>query len=350
MAAALPSLSMCPDGGLFAAWSSVHRRRGFAYRKFKECYGHADAGDLVWFAPSQTMNPKLPRKIIDQAIADDGARGRAEFLNAWRSDIESFIAPETVQSCVAPGVLIRPYDRVTPYFGFVDPSGGSVDGMTLCIGHYDYNSMSVIVDVLRERVPPFSPEQVTKEFCDVLKQYRIGAVTGDRYSAEWCVEQFRNCGITYSSEDCVPKSQLYENLMALLNSKRISLLDHPKAVAQICGLERRVGHAARAAIDHAPGGHDDCANAVAGLGAVALKLSGYSIDYDGWLDDDEKPKVDPHAEAMLQRMKSGRPWPACYDQFAEPGHSIPFDLLRQNQEQQEREREIWAECQKEGLV
>ena len=58
--------------------------------------------------------------------------------------------------------------------------------------------------------------------------------------------------------------------LPLINSGRVELLDHPRLVAQLCGLERRTAWGGRDSIDHGPGGHDDVANAVAGaLVAVA---------------------------------------------------------------------------------
>ena len=43
-----------------------------------------------------------------------------------------------------------------------------------------------------------------------------------------------------------------------------SILDHPRLIAQPCGLERRTARSGKDSIDHAPGAHDDIANAVAG--------------------------------------------------------------------------------------
>ena len=74
-----------------------------------------------------------------------------------------------------------------------------------------------------------------------------------------------------------PKSSLYTNLLPLLNSYRIELLDHPRLVAQLCGLERRTARGGRDSIDHAPGGHDDLANAVAGAAALALGHQGVVV-------------------------------------------------------------------------
>jgi hypothetical protein len=54
-----------------------------------------------------------------------------------------------------------------------------------------------------------------------------------------------------------------------LNAKTIRLLDHPRAINQICTLERRTMRGGRDTIDHPPGTHDDLANAIAGLCGIA---------------------------------------------------------------------------------
>ncbi len=59
-------------------------------------------------------------------------------------------------------------------------------------------------------------------------------------------------------------SQLYQNLLPLLTSGRADLLDEPRLIAQLVGLERRTARGGRDSIDHPPGGRDDAANAVAG--------------------------------------------------------------------------------------
>src|SRR5262249_39681683 len=66
-----------------------------------------------------------------------------------------------------------------------------------------------------------------------------------------------------------PKSDLYRDLLPLINSRRLDLLDEPRLIAQLVGLERRTARGGRDSIDHAPGAHDDLANAVAGLAAAA---------------------------------------------------------------------------------
>jgi hypothetical protein len=58
----------------------------------------------------------------------NGARSRAagaEYLAAFRSDVETFLSREAVDACVSSGVFERPPIQGVSYSAFVDPSGGS---------------------------------------------------------------------------------------------------------------------------------------------------------------------------------------------------------------------------------
>jgi hypothetical protein len=154
------------------------------------------------------------------------------------------------------------------YCAFVDPSGGSSDSMTLAIGHRG-DGDRVVLDAVRERRPPFSPDDVVLEFVALLNSYGVRSVTGDRYAGEWLRERFRVHGIEYVVAD-KPKSDLYRDLLPVLNAHRVELLDNPRLVAQLCGLERRTARGGRDSIDHAPGAHDDVGNAEAGVCALVL--------------------------------------------------------------------------------
>jgi hypothetical protein len=84
-------------------------------------------------------------------------------------------------------------------------------------------------------------------------------VVGDKYAGETFKAQFEQRGFRYVIAD-KPKSQLYEALEPQLNGRRVVLLDVPLLEQQLLGLVWRGGR-----IDHAPGEHDDFANAVAGV-------------------------------------------------------------------------------------
>jgi hypothetical protein len=141
----------------------------------------------------------------------------------------------------------------------------------------------VVLDALRERKPAFSPEDVVSEFAELLKSYRITKITGDRYAGDWPRERFREHGVSYEPAQ-KPKSDLYRDLLPAINSRKIDLLDHPRLLTQLVGLERRTARGGRDSIDHAPGARDDLANAVAGLAAVT-KRGAYDSSLS-WVSDD----------------------------------------------------------------
>ena len=114
----------------------------------------------------------------------------------------------------------------------------------------------MIADAVREARPPFSPEAVVDEFAALCKLYRITKITGDHFGGEFVKEPFRRHGLSYEIAK-QPKSNLYRDLLPLLNSGRIMLPKHDRLVSQIVGLERRVSRSGKDLIDHAPHGHDD---------------------------------------------------------------------------------------------
>src|SRR5206468_2392083 len=102
------------------------------------------------------------------------------------------------------------------------------------------------------------------------KSYRISKVVGDRYAGEWPAEAFRRHGISYVPSD-KPKSDLYRDLLPKINSGEASLLNNDRLVKQLVSLERMTARGGRDSIDHAPGAHDDLANAAAGAIVLATK-------------------------------------------------------------------------------
>jgi hypothetical protein len=141
------------------------------------------------------MNPLVPQATIDIAMERDPARAAAEWGAEFRTDVESFVSREVIEAAVSPGRRELPPVTGAHYVAFADPSGGSADSMTLAIAHRD--DERAILDAVRERRPPFSPDGAVEEFAALLRSYRVSKVSGDRYAGEWPRERFRVHGIDY---------------------------------------------------------------------------------------------------------------------------------------------------------
>jgi hypothetical protein len=57
--------------------------------------------------------------------------------------------------------------------------------------------MVLVLELVREDRPPFSPEAVVTVLAAVLRVYGVTRVTGDRYGGEWPREGFRQHGVAY---------------------------------------------------------------------------------------------------------------------------------------------------------
>jgi len=267
-----PAMATIPDA-LLLALSSPYARRGVLYEAYKENFGKANAPALVWKAATKDMNPTVSQATITMAYLRDAASATAEFGGEFRSDIEGFLTLELVEAAMVHKRELPPVSG-TYYSAFVDPSGGQSDSFTLGIAHTARNR--VVLDVLREVAAPFQPEKVVAEFADVLRQYRCSEVTGDRYGGEWPREQFEKRGIAYRLSERT-RSELYLEMLPLLTGGVAELQDSPRLKAQLVSLERRTARSGKDSIDHPPGGHDDLANAAAGVLVLAAAQMGGSL-------------------------------------------------------------------------
>ena len=265
-----PAMATVP-GSLLLGLSSPYACRGELYKAVERSFGQDDPRSLVWNADTASMNPEVPAHIIEEAFEEDpvaaaseyGRDGRVQF----RRDVEAFLDVEAVRAVTVEGRREIAPHAANRYAAFVDPSGGSQDSFTLAVAHAEGDL--AVLDVVRERRPPFSPDEVVKEFADLLRAYGVSSVTGDRYGGQWPQERFQRHGIRYEPSERT-KSDIYREFVAPVNAGSVALLDLPVLRAQLQGLERRVARGGRDSIDHGPGGRDDVANAAAG----ALTLVG----------------------------------------------------------------------------
>jgi len=284
LAAVRPSMLTVKDSMLIGI-SSAYAKRGLLYDQYKKHYGKA-SGPLIWKSSTVDMNPTVDKKIIAEQIKSDPAKYKSEYLSEFRGDIESYLGVDDLTRVTAKGIISRPYDRKFSYFAFCDPSGGRADSMSLGIANTEEGK--VILDQILERRPPFSPEDVVRDFSETLKDYGITRITSDRYAGAWVQEAFKNHGIKVEYSK-LSASELYANFIPLVMNEKVVLLDNKKMRLQLANLERRTGSGGREIIDHPSGSHDDLANAAAGAAAaVTIRRARPRIrlitepDREGW--------------------------------------------------------------------
>ena len=263
-----PGMVSIPGSVLVMA-SSPYSQRGELYNTYRRHFGKDDGRVLVWKASTLQMNPSVDKRIIEEAYENDPESAKAEFGGEFRTDLADFVSRETVDAVTMWDRSELPPEPGVTYSAFVDPSGGVSDSLTLAIAHLGRSAVCVL-DALLEVRPPFDPEAAVEQCAALLRRYGVAKIIGDKYAGEWPPVRFAEHGIEFE-QSARPKSDLYHDLLPLLNARRIELLNLPRLSAQLCGLERRTARSGKDSIDHAPGGHDDLANAVAGV-LVGLDL------------------------------------------------------------------------------
>lgn len=249
--------------GPLIALSSPYSRRGALWEAYRKHYGKA-GGILVAQAPTLTMNPTLPKRLVDQALERDSAAASAEYLAQFRDDITGFINRILADNNTRLKPLILPPRLGNYYSAFVDVAGGGADEYTMAISHKE--SERTVIDGVWAQSG--DPAQITADYAKIMRAYGIKHCTGDRYAAEWPRQEYRKHGITLKNS-ALNRSELYLELMPMLQTGAVELPPDEKAITQLTLLERRTGRNGRDTIDHGPQGHDDRCNAIAGAAWLA---------------------------------------------------------------------------------
>jgi hypothetical protein len=261
-------------GSMLVGISSPYRKAGLLHQKFTRYFGKDDDDVLVIRAPSLVLNPTLDRSIVDQALEDDPAAARSEWLGEFRDDISGFADITLIEAAVDRNVTVRPPRDGVQYTSFVDASGGVRDSFTAGIAHPEGNV--AVLDCIVEIKAPFNPSDACWTVAETLKSYRLHRTTGDKYGAQWVVEAFSKCGIRYEHSER-DRSAIYLDALPLFTAGRAKLLDNKRLVTQFASLERRTSPTGRDRVDHGPAGHDDLANSAAGALVLASRPQGLVI-------------------------------------------------------------------------
>jgi hypothetical protein len=253
-----PSLGNLPGSKLLCI-STGFQKSGPLWEAFHSKFGQSDPETLVWRSSTLEMNPLYSQRVIERALREDYSSARAEYFGEFRADLETYLSSEAIEACTIPGRFELPRITGVSYQGFVDPSGGRGDSMTLSIAHREGDK--IVQDCVRVRHPQFNPQDCVKEFTTVLKAYGLNSVTGDRYSGAWCSSEFEKAGIIYKNAE-LTKSDYYLEFLPIVMQRGCELLDNKQQAIEFRQLLRRTGKG-KDTVDHPPNLHDDLANAAA---------------------------------------------------------------------------------------
>jgi len=291
--------------------STPYMKSGVVYEAFSKHYAKEDAPVLVVRGSSLEFNPGLDKTFIEQEIEADSAN-RAEYYAEFREDLEAFLPGELVDSCIIPERGAIRWVHGNRYVCFVDPaSGQGKDSFTLAIAHLDRDMDKIIVDLLVERTPPFSPKTVIKEFSNLIKSYSLSTCTGDRYAIGYVGELFREHSIEYECSN-LSASEIYLECQTLFTTGKIELPDNKKMREQFKNLERRTRSGGKDQVSHPQFAefHDDVCNSAAGACVMlALQPSVKAEDLEHMLphkDSDFRGNLSPKMLGLKRRMAEAK--------------------------------------------
>lgn len=260
MRAVVPALATVKDAKLVML-TSPYGQSGVAYEMHRKHFGKDDSEVLVVQSDAPTLNPTLDSRYLQRMAEDDPEGYRSEVLGEFRTGLAALFDPTALDAVVDHGRREFLPAGGVKYEATVDPSGGRSDSFTLAIGHRDREG-GALVDLVRAWTPPFNPTGVVEEIGDILGEYGVRSVKGDRYAGEWPREAFRTVGISYDVAE-QSASDNYLGMLSAVNSGRVRLPDNPTLLKELRSLERRVGTSGKDRVDHRPGAHDDLAAATA---------------------------------------------------------------------------------------
>ena len=229
--AVLPALAT--TNGLLIAISTPYRRLGLLHQKHRDYYGIDSDDVLVVQGGTTVFNPTLSAATIEAQRQADPTSASSEWDAMFRSDISTFLDDELIDAAVEHSRPLELPPRNYPAFyrAFCDASGGTGrDSYTIAVAHRE--AERYVLDVVRGTVGKFDPQAVTADYSKLLKEYRVGSVTGDNYAAQWVQAAWRDTGISYVQSD-IPKSRIYLEVLPLFTRGT-------RQVAKSCTLAERI--------------------------------------------------------------------------------------------------------------
>jgi hypothetical protein len=242
--------------------SSPHMMRGEIYNDFKRFYGKPNSDVLVFQGSTELFNPSYSRSRLKRMKDRNPVAYNTEYLANFRTDLTSMYDPVAIDKAINYERPVElPFQSKNNYIAFIDcAGGGGTDSYALAIGHLE--GEKVIIDVVRSRTPKYNPDEVTGQYCDLLKEYSVHSVTGDRFSGDIILNCFLSYGVQYEKSE-KSKSELYLEAESVFNTGRIDIPNKEPLITQLKSLIRKARSGGKDSVDS--DWPEDEANVVAGV-------------------------------------------------------------------------------------
>lgn len=247
---------------------------GLVWKVFKKYYGVENNRWLVIRGTTKQFNPLISDEFLSQEESDDPLYFQREYLADFVDAIAAAFSADAIEDCTITGRSALPPKFGAQYFGYVDPaslsqSAGAKFNDEFVSGVAHCERGKVIIDAYKSFAPEqngkrYLPDDAISESIELFSRYGVHEVKGDHFASGYIEPKFVQAGFAFEPIK-LSKSDLYVEMMPMLNDGNIELLDCEYTNSQLKRLERRRGRNGRDRIDHVDKGHDDRANMVAGL-------------------------------------------------------------------------------------
>jgi len=186
----------------------------------------------------------------------------------------------------------------------------------LAIGHAE--GEKIVVDVVRSRAPKFNPEEVTRQYCELLKEYGVLGVQGDKFSGDFASSAYQKYGVGYQRAEH-SKSELYLEAEKLFKTGRLEIPNREPLLTQLRSLVRKTQAGGRDSVDSDAGQAEDEANVAwvlagrAGAG-VAIGYIGNCMPVGAGGFDDGTDELTRRMFRALVKPKTQMPIPHRFDE------------------------------------
>ena len=250
--------------------STPYMMRGEIYDDYRRYWGHPNDDVLVFQGSTEMFRPGFSKTKLALAKLRDPAAYEAEYMARFRSDLAGMYDPAIIDAAVDYDRPMEiPWRSGRDSVAFVDVAGGGgKDSYAMAIGSLDGGR--IIIDLVRSRAPKFNPDEVTSQFCELLKSYHVGRVTGDKFSGDWASNAFEKYGIHYERSEKT-KSELYVEAESAFNTDRVCLPNRESLLLQLKSLVRKTRTGGKDSVDTDSGQPEDEANVVAGCVQLLMR-------------------------------------------------------------------------------